>query len=276
MHKGPAQFMLLVACLAVAAVATVVDTPDMRRLTPPLLDGGLRLPALPIWLTQKLHSGTQSATTEDPVAIVTDATSSDAEWVLKVKRSDCSIWQRSGRATGNPNDEVRGMGIIRAPPKRVLALMQDGDEAVIREYNPLYASGYDVEILDERTKVSYGTSRGIFPFSPRDTVTRVAMHELPAPLGGSALLMHAVTHPAAPPIKGHVRAKVMRGVWVMQPVPRKPGLTNFTFAQQIDAGGVVPAWLMNRVVAKDAVQFFTRLNAAASRQARSKRGRVLR
>ena len=55
----------------------------------------------------------------------------------------------------------------------------------------------------------------------------------------------------------------MRGVTLMQPVPRRPGYTNFTFTQQIDAGGIVPAWAMNTLMGRDAVSFCKRVGRAA-------------
>ena len=83
------------------------------------------------------------------------------------------------------------------------------------------------------TQVSYGAVRAIFPFKPRDTVTRVALRELPPPLGGTALLLRAVSHPDMPPRSTHVRAKILRGMHYVQPVMQRPSVTNFTFTQQV-------------------------------------------
>ena len=49
------------------------------------------------------------------------------------------------------------------------------------------------------------------------------------------------------------------------------GWTNFTFTQQVNAGGIVPAWLMNTLVAQDAVVFVKRIGGAAKKQSRKKR-----
>ena len=51
----------------------------------------------------------------------------------------------------------------------------------------MYDRGYDLEVVDGTTKVSYGSVRSIFPFKPRDTVTRVAFRELPSGAGGGTL-----------------------------------------------------------------------------------------
>ena len=50
----------------------------------------------------------------------------------------------------------------------------------------------------------------------------------------------------------------------MQPVAQQPGLTNFTFTQQIDVGGVVPPWIVNRLITQDAVTFVKRVGVAAA------------
>lgn len=146
--------------------------------------------------------------------------------------------------------------------------MRRSDAATIRSYNPTYDTGHDVDTLDAATKVSYGAARRFFPLKPRDTVTLISYRELPPSaldgVGGAVLLLRAVEHPAQPPRRGYVRARVIRGVTLMQPVPRQPGVTNFTFTLQSDAGGVVPAWAMNVLLAKDAVSFVKRVGRAAA------------
>jgi len=200
----------------------------------------------------------------EPEAFVSDATSCDEEWDLRVDRDGVRVWRR--HVPGSPFDEIRGNAILQCPPAQVLALLRRADEETIREYNPMYDSGYDLQQLDANTKVSYGAVRAIFPFKPRDTVTRVALRELPPPLGGTALLLRAVSHPDMPPRSTHVRAKILRGMHYVQPVMQRPSVTNFTFTQQVNAGGVLPAWLMNTLIAQDAVTFCHRLGAAASKR----------
>ena len=108
--------------------------------------------------------------------------------------------------------------------------------------------------------VSYGSVRPIFPFRPRDTVTRIAYKE-----GGqaAAMVLESVQHPAMPEREGFTRTKILKGLHLVQEVPGKPSLTNFTFTQQVDAGGRVPAWVMNMLIAQDAVGFVERLEKAS-------------
>ena len=214
----------------------------------------------------------------DAASFVRDATSDDEAWVLKAERDGVRVWQR--RVPGSPYDEIRGNGLVHASPQQVLDLLRRSDEETIRLYNPMYASGHDLQQLDKDTKVSYGAVRSIFPFQPRDTVTRIADRELApnalAPAGGRALILRAVTHPDMPPRDGFTRAKIIRGMHLVQPVvvgggggaPPElkggaDGWTNFTFTQQVNAGGVLPAWLINTLVAQDAVVFVKRVGEAA-------------
>ena len=94
------------------------------------------------------------------------------------------------------------------------------------------------------------------------TVTRVAERQLGN--GTSVLVLHAVDHDDKPVTSAFVRAKILRGMHLMQPVPRAAGKTNFTFTQQINAGGIIPAWLMNALIAQDAVQFVQRLGKVSA------------
>ena len=202
--------------------------------------------------------------------MVVELTADSEDWKLQLEKKGVKVWRRS--VPGCKNDEVRGNGLIKAPPAAVLELIKDADEEIIRQYNPMYDRGYDLEVLDANTKVSYGSVRAIFPFKPRDTVTRVAFRDLPASAGaGTLVLQRAVKHASMPKRKGYVRAEILRGTFIVQPVKGSPGMTNFTFTQQINAGGILPAWLMNQLVAQDAVQLVLRLNTAAKRYAKKKR-----
>ena len=232
-----------------------------------------RLPQLPQppWVQFGSRGGGDSQTLGDAFAFVCDGTSSGNGWNLVFERDGVRVWRR--KLPGSPYDEVRGNGLIKAPPRSVTTLLPQPDEETIRQYNPMYDSGHDLQHIDSDTKVSYGSVRAIFPFKPRDTVTRVAVRELPnlRPAAGTAILQNAVVHPEMPPRSGYVRAEILRGVFLVQNVPRQPKVTNFTFTQQVNAGGIVPAWLMNTLIAQDAIVFVKRIGTAATRMERRSR-----
>ena len=81
--------------------------------------------------------------------------------------------------------------------------------------------------------------------------------------GGTVFILHAVDHAAMPARPEYVRAKILRGMHLMQPVASQPNLVNFTFTQQVNCGGILPAWLMNVLITQDAVQFVTRVGSVA-------------
>lgn len=228
--------------------------PEMPRLRMP------RIPRLPSWRAGK-QAGSAGADISDAAvaAFVDDATSADESWELKVEKGTIRVWRR--KVEGSKFDELRGNGILDASPEKVLTLLQSGDAETIRQYNPMYAEGYDLEQLDKQTKISYGTARSIFPFKPRDTVTRVAFRQLDA--GGTVLVLHAVDHRDKPVSPDFVRAKILRGMHLVQPMAGHASKTNFTFTQQINAGGALPAWLMNVLITQDSVQFVQRLGKVA-------------
>jgi len=227
----------------------------------------------PRWPKLQSLQGSARDTFHGDKVVVLDAMHAGSDWSLKVNRDGVKVWQRT--LPGCPYAEIRGNALLRASPNAVVALMRQSDEETIRQYNPTYESGYDLETLDADTKVTYGAAKRFFPFKPRDTVTRIAFRRFPAgsidSVGGSALVLRAIEHRAMPPRRGFVRARVIRGVTLIQPVRRQPGMTNFTFTQQVDAGGIIPPWMINRVIAIEAVSFMQRVGQAARTSRRGRR-----
>jgi len=170
------------------------------------------------------------------------------------------VWAR--KVPGSVFLEVRCNGVLDAAPETVLRLLQSNDNAVIQSYNPMYDSGFDLQSIGERVKVSYARVRAAVPgLKPRDMVTMCAMHELPE-MGATALIMKAVEHHDAPQVPGVVRAKVLRGLHLLQSIPGSPHKTNFTMTQHFCPGSIncgVPSALITR----SSVQFVNRLERAA-------------
>ena len=57
---------------------------------------------------------------------------------------------------GSNWDEVKGQGVLECEPSAVVALFATNDVDIIRTYNPLYHSGYDIERFSETAKAAYG------------------------------------------------------------------------------------------------------------------------
>jgi hypothetical protein len=197
---------------------------------------------------------------EEVENFVADATSGANSWAFAVHQNGFTVWKR--KLPGSPHVYVRGHGIFDAPPSSVVALFESSDADFIRQYNPMYDSGWDLERYDATTKAAYGKVRAAAPgVRPRDTVSLISRRCVRG--GGVAFFQDAMVHPAAPPLRGVVRAKILRGMFLIQSVPGSTTRTNFTFCQQVDAGGVIPAWVMNRLITGEAISFLQRLERTA-------------
>ena len=65
------------------------------------------------------------------------------------------IFKRSlRRVPGYRNKAYMGKAVVHAEADAVADLFRTSDAQVIRKYNPVYASGYDVEELNVDEKVS--------------------------------------------------------------------------------------------------------------------------
>jgi len=191
---------------------------------------------------------------------VREATRTDAAWQLKTSRDGVDVHVR--QVPGSKFKMVRGQAVLDVRPDAIAQLFESSDEELIRRFNPLYDSGWDVQRLDRNSKIAYARVRSAFPgVKPRDTVTHVSRHNLRE--GGTVFLLSAVEHPDVPPSNDVVRAKIISGMHLIEPVPSRRRAAKFTFTQQVNLGGIVPAWMVNILVTREAVQFVRRIEAVA-------------
>lgn len=170
-----------------------------------------------------------------------------------------SIWRR--KVAGSNWDEIKGSAVLQCRPGAVEHLFSTSDAAVIRTFNPMYESGFDIQRFSAGAKAAYARVKAVFPgFAPRDTVSLVEQHAVPEDKGGGTVfLIRAMEHPMAPPDKQCVRAKIISGANLIQPLAGEPDKCLFTFTQHCDPGGAVPAWALNKVVSREGVQFLRRI-----------------
>ena len=145
-------------------------------------------------------------------------------------------------------------------------MYQRDDVDLIRDYNPSYDDGYDIVTFAETgddTKVSWCASKGMFPISPREFITRVRY--LRTEDGAVAVLSEGLkSHERAPQLRpGSVRACIKTAVQLV--APRGDGKCYFTSIAQVDPGGTLPAWFTNTFARRDAPRALLRLEAAAQR-----------
>jgi len=259
--------MLLCVLHLAAATAAATDTVRWRREMPVMPDFASavrravqeRNGQLKPGQSPKKCSGAPRSSSKVE-QLVDDATNGDEAWSLKAESEGVRVWRRS--MPDSTFDMVRGSAVLDVEPHAVVKLFETTDEELIRQFNPLYDSGWDLERIDHISKVAYARVRSAFPgVKPRDTVTRVSHHMLGQ--RGDVFLLRAVEHRGMPPQRGCVRAKILNGMNLVQPVPGNNHKTNFTFTQQTNPGGIVPAWIANRLIAREAVQFVQRIGAVA-------------
>lgn len=61
------------------------------------------------------------------------------------------------------------------------------------------------------------------------------------------ILNRAVKHPDAPPYPSYVRASIILGANIIQPVPGNPQRSKLTMITQVDPGGFTPPMIVNQV-----------------------------
>lgn len=60
---------------------------------------------------------------------------------------------------GSKWDEVRGSAVLDCKPAAVVHLFETNDAELIRSFNPMYHSGYDIERFSDTAKAAYGRVR---------------------------------------------------------------------------------------------------------------------
>ena len=144
-----------------------------------------------------------------------------------------SIWRR--KVVGSNWDEIKGSAVLQCRPGAVEHLFLTSDAEVIRTYNPMYESGFDIQRFSAGAKAAYARVKAVFPgFAPRDTVSLVEKHTVPDDKGGGTVfLIRAMEHPLAPPDMQCVRAKIISGANLIQPLAGEPHKCLFIFTSYI-------------------------------------------
>jgi hypothetical protein len=105
--------------------------------------------------------------------------------------------------------------------------------------------GKDLEYIAENTRVVWTASPPVFPFKPRDFCTVIHVRKLKD--GTSVILNRAMNHPLAPQNPEYVRAAIVLGANIIQPLPQDPNKCKLTMITQVDPGGFTPPMIVNHV-----------------------------
>jgi len=247
----------------------------------------LKIAKLPI-REQKETSSHLHESTSPPDDLIPKALeaiySDDRGWKKETEEDGVTIYSRIVK--GSKLKQIRGHARIKADAENVLKLFQSSSVDKIREFNPMYSDGEDIEKINGYTKISWSKTYGVPFFSPRDFVTFVQL--LRTAKGDILILNKSTDHPKCPSgLKGCVRANMILGANRVTPL-KQSGECEFTFVQHVDVGGSVdeiniisnalntvlrrfdqsfvyqlPVWLMNKIMLSDSVNFIKRIEKAA-------------
>jgi len=157
---------------------------------------------------------------------------------------------------------VKASGVLAASPADILTLFEDNTR--VAEYNKFYAEGRDLEAINDHTKVVWAASPPMFFFKARDFCTVVHYRKLQD--GTVVVVNRAVEHPDAPRTDKYVRAEILMGANIIQPVPGKPNQAIFTIVTQVDPGiKFAPPAIVNKVVSWGPPTFFKEIETAAQK-----------
>lgn len=157
---------------------------------------------------------------------------------------------------------VKATGILAASPADILTLFEDNTR--VAEYNKFYAEGRDLEAINDCTKVVWAASPPMFFFKARDFCTVVHYRKLQD--GTVVVVNRAVEHPDAPRTDKYVRAEILMGANIIQPVVGKPHQALFTIVTQVDPGiKFAPPSIVNKVVSWGPPTFFKEIETAAQK-----------
>mmetsp|Transcript_33042 Transcript_33042/g.56072 ORF Transcript_33042/g.56072 Transcript_33042/m.56072 type:complete len:366 (+) Transcript_33042:142-1239(+) len=222
----------------------------------------LKIAKLPI-REQKETSSHLHESTSPPDDLIPKALeaiySDDRGWKKETEEDGVTIYSRIVK--GSKLKQIRGHARIKADAENVLKLFQSSSVDKIREFNPMYSDGEDIEKINGYTKISWSKTYGVPFFSPRDFVTFVQL--LRTAKGDILILNKSTDHPKCPSgLKGCVRANMILGANRVTPL-KQSGECEFTFVQHVDVGGSLPVWLMNKIMLSDSVNFIKRIEKAA-------------
>lgn len=136
----------------------------------------------------------------------------------------------------------RGRTKMRAHLAQLMAVVLD--PRTQKEWNN---TGYDMRILAKNSDTDlwfYSALRAPWPFRDRDFVIKLETQF--APVSKTVTITgHETEHPLAPRHARRVRMPVSRVNWEFRALTGHE--TDVTVTFQIDAGGALPLWLMNKV-----------------------------
>jgi hypothetical protein len=161
---------------------------------------------------------------------------SEAGW--QHARTEAGVEVYTREVPGSIFKEFRATGVVPAPIAQVVAWWQDS--STFPSWIDSCVEAHPVE-AGEGVKASYLRFDFPFPASDRDVVLRAVEVEL----GPERVIMESRnTDGVVPEVDGLVRIAMMLGRWEF--TPQGDDSTRIIYRQHMDAGGSLPAFILNR------------------------------
>jgi hypothetical protein len=164
----------------------------------------------------------------------------DSGWKLAVHDKDLEIYSRL--RAGSPHKEFKAVGSIEAPTRAVGAVIDD-----FENYPKFMPFTTETRLVKQDGDTMIGYQR----LSPkicadRDYTLRVSKKASPVPDGVLYTSHWSPANELGPPErKGVVRVKICEGSWRLE--PQGPAKTLATYLIYTDSGGLMPAFLGERI-----------------------------
>jgi len=173
-------------------------------------------------------------------AFALGASSDQRDWTLVSGSKDVTLYERS--RAGSSLREVKGVGMIQAPPAVVRRVLEDVES--YPHFMP-YCVESKVISKDAATRVSY---QRLSPpmVGERDYTVRVCIEMRPSASGTPCYFSHwQAANDLGPAEKaGVARVKVAEGSWLLEAAD-DGRQTHATYCLYTDSGGGIPAMILN-------------------------------
>jgi len=168
----------------------------------------------------------------------------DEGWTLVRDRQGIKVYHRKISLT--PIKVFKGVAELETDLTTLCAFLMDIQNfpswvVMCDSIDLLKPANESANRIDQVAYYIYTVNRPPWPVKPRDNVVYVAVIQDPESL---ALIIKAIALPDLIPHKqGFVRCPLLMIQWKLRPLDN--GNVEFTFETIIDAGGWVPAWIIN-------------------------------
>jgi len=174
-----------------------------------------------------------------------------ANWTFQKEKDGIKVYTRPSKAS--KFNEIKAEFDIQTSSAKFISVISDVDKY------PVWVYGTKTTKLCERLNneeiIYHSEINAPWPFSNRDFYSKLKIHPDP---GAKAITITATGLPSYKPVEnGIVRVPYLRSYWVVTTVNQST--LHVVYTTNIDAGGAVPAWLVNLFSTNGPIESFSKL-----------------